>query len=159
MYVRVSSISILIVSFIVSPSLSWELPAKQYLETFVQTFQMEGINIFLPDSRSNKGHVLSVMKHLRYVTSSTLYLYWYLYIIFSETGISVSAVDEKRIGNMSKNPKILYVTAASTYKTNALNDTMKFLTQNFVNREKSDKNIWLFGLDISVHDMLETKNM
>ena len=68
-------------------------------------------------------------------------------------------MDEKRIGNMSRNPKILYVTAASTYKTNALNDTMKFLTQNFVNREKSDKNIWLFGLDISVHDMLETKNM
>ena len=80
-------------------------------------------------------------------------------IIFSETGISVSAVDEIRIDNMSRNSKILYVTTASTYKTHAINDTMKFLTQNFINREKSDEDIWLFGLDISVHDILETKNM
>ena len=94
-----------------------------------------------------------------YVTNSTLFLYRYVYIIFRETGISVSAVDKKKIDNMSRNPKILYVTTASTYKTHALNDTMKFMTQNFVNRLKSDKEIWLFGLDTSVHDMLETKNM
>ena len=78
--------------------------------------------------------------------------------IFSERGISVSAMDEKRLSSKNKNPKILHVTAASSYKSNSSNDTMKFLTQNFCNRKKSDKDIWLFGLDISVEDRKEIKN-
>ena len=79
--------------------------------------------------------------------------------IFSERGISVSAMDEKRMGSMNKNPKILHVTAASSYKSHSSNDSMKFLTQNFCNRKKSDKDIWLFGLDTSVQDMKAIKNM
>ena len=80
-------------------------------------------------------------------------------VIFSQTGISVSAVEERRIANMSRNSKMLHVTTASAYKTHTSNETINFLTKNFVIREKSDKEIWLFGLDISVQDMLATKNM
>ena len=65
MGVMLSSLIMLIVSFLVSPSFAWVLPAKEFLEKFANTFQMEGVNIFLPDSRSNKWQVLSVMKHLR----------------------------------------------------------------------------------------------
>ena len=82
-----------------------------------------------------------------------------MFIIFSEARISVSAIDENRRGNMSRNPKMLYVTTASSYKTPSSNGSMKFLTENFTNKKKSDKEIWLFGLDISVKDMLETKHV
>ena len=68
-------------------------------------------------------------------------------------------MDEKRIDKMSRSPNILYVTTASTYNTHSSNDTIQFLTQKFVNRKKSDKEIWLFGLDVSVQDMLKTKSM
>ena len=77
--------------------------------------------------------------------------------IFSERGISVSAMDEKRMSRMNKNPKILHVTAASSYKSYSSNDSMRFLTQNFCTRKKSDKDIWLFGLDTSVQDMKAIK--
>lgn len=70
-------------------------------------------------------------------------------------------MEEKKIDipNMSENPKILQVLAASSYKTHSLVETMKFLTQIFDNRKKSDRHIWLFGLEISVQDMSETKNV
>ena len=50
---------------LVSPSLSWKLPAKEFLDTFAQTFQTEGVSIFIPDGRNEKMQVLSAMKHLR----------------------------------------------------------------------------------------------
>ena len=61
---------------------------------------------------------------------------------------------------MHKNPRTLYVTTASIYKTHSSNETIKFLTQNFENRKKSDRDIWLFGLDNSEEwDLLKTRNM
>ena len=58
--------SLTLIAFtLVSPSLSWELPAKEFVETFAKTFQMEGVNIFLPDVRSKKWEALSIIKHLR----------------------------------------------------------------------------------------------
>ena len=58
--------SLMLIAFtLVSPSLSWELPAKEFVKTFAKTFQMEGVNIFLPDIRTKKWQALSVIKHLR----------------------------------------------------------------------------------------------
>ena len=66
-------------------------------------------------------------------------------------------MEENRRENIIRNPSILHVTTASAYETPTSNGTMKFLSQNFLNRKKSDREIWLFGLDISAQDMLETK--
>ena len=62
---------------------------------------------------------------------------------------------------MNKNPLTLYVTTASTYKTQTLNETVTFVTKNFENRKKSERDIWLFGLDITEEwdDMLTTRKM
>ena len=76
--------------------------------------------------------------------------------IFSEVGISVIAMDGKE-DNVNRNPKILHVTAASSYKTNSSKETIKFLTNTFVNRKRSDRDIWLFGLDFSPQDHLQTE--
>ena len=53
----------------------------------------------------------------------------------------------------------LHVTTASFYKTHSSNETLKFLAQKFHDRKKSDRDIWLFGLEVSMEDMLETRNM
>ena len=50
---------------------------------------------------------------------------------------------------MNKDPLTLYVTTASNYKTQSLNETITFVTKNFEKREKSERDIWLFGLDIT----------
>ena len=50
---------------------------------------------------------------------------------------------------MNKNSQTLYVTTASTYKTQSLNKTIAFVTQNFEKRKKSERDIWLFGIDIA----------
>ena len=50
---------------------------------------------------------------------------------------------------MNKNSQTLYVTTASTYKTQSLNETMTFVTKNFEKRKKSERDIWLFGIDIA----------
>ena len=62
---------------------------------------------------------------------------------------------------MNKNPLTLYVTTASTYKTQTLNETITFVTKNFENRKKSERDIWLFGLDITEEwdDMFTTRKM
>ena len=58
--------SLMLIAFtLASPFYTWELPAKEFVETFAKTFQMEGINIFLPESRSKKWQALSIIKHLR----------------------------------------------------------------------------------------------
>ena len=79
--------------------------------------------------------------------------------IFSKNGISVSAINEKEIDDMSRNPKILHVTAASYYKTHSSNETMKFLNKFFYNRLKSDQEIWLYGHEIQGHDMPESNKV
>ena len=62
---------------------------------------------------------------------------------------------------MNKNPLTLYVTTASTYKTQTLNETITFVTKNFEKREKSERDIWLLGLDITEewNDMFTTSKM
>ena len=62
---------------------------------------------------------------------------------------------------MNKNPLTLYVTTASTCKTQSLNKTITFVTKNFEKREKSERDIWLFGLDITEEwdDMFTTSKM
>ena len=50
---------LLSVSFLVSPSLPWKLPAKEFLETFAHTFQMKGVSIYLPDSKTDELELLS----------------------------------------------------------------------------------------------------
>ena len=62
---------------------------------------------------------------------------------------------------INKNSQTLYVTTASTYKTQTLNETITFVTKNFENRKKSERDIWLFGLDITEEwdDMFTTRKM
>ena len=62
---------------------------------------------------------------------------------------------------MNKNPLTLYVTTASTYKTQTLNETIAFVSKNFEKRKKSERDIWLFGVDIAEErdNMFTTRNM
>ena len=70
-------------------------------------------------------------------------------------------MEETKTDSMIKNPLTLYVTTASTYKTQTLNETIAFVTKNFEKRKKSEKDIWLFGLEITEEwdDMLTTRKM
>ena len=70
----------------------------------------------------------------------------------------ISAVDEFK-ANMSGNPNILNVMAATSYDTHSSNKTIKYLHKSFENREESDRDRWLYGLDISVQDTVEIKIM
>ena len=74
----------------------------------------------------------------------------------------VSAVAEKKFfdanQSLTRNPEVLYVTTASTPDSKSSNETMKYFLHNFMHRENSDKEIWLFGIDASMkesngHDM------
>ena len=69
-------------------------------------------------------------------------------------------MEETKTDIMNKNPLTLYVTTASTYKTQTLNETIAFVTKNFEKRKKSERDIWLFGLENSEEwDLLKTRNM
>ena len=62
---------------------------------------------------------------------------------------------------INKNSQTLYVTTASTYKTQSLNETITFVTKNFGKRKKSERDVWLFGVDIAEErdNMFTTRNM
>ena len=62
---------------------------------------------------------------------------------------------------INKNSQTLYVTTASTYKTQSLNETITFVTNNFEKRKKSERDVWLFGVDIAEErdNMFTTRNM
>ena len=72
------------------------------------------------------------------------------WILFSKLGITVGAVNEKRLeyANLKRNPRVLYVTAASAYDSKYSNETIQFLSDNFLKRENSDKDMWLFGIAV-----------
>ena len=55
---------LLLVSLLVPSSQSWSLPAREFLEIFADTFQMEGVSIFLPYRKSKELEVLTVTKYL-----------------------------------------------------------------------------------------------
>lgn len=61
--------------------------------------------------------------------------------------------------NMSGNHKTLNVMAATSYNTDSSNKTIKYLRQNFDKRTESDREVWLYGLDISMQDTIEIKVM
>ena len=65
MRVLPSSSFMTIVSFLTSTYHAWELPTKEFLVTFTQTFQKKGVLLFLPDNASRSWEVVSMMKHLR----------------------------------------------------------------------------------------------
>ena len=49
----------------VTPSSSWIIPPTEFLEAFAEEFQREGILIILPEIKSNKWHLQSIVKHFR----------------------------------------------------------------------------------------------
>ena len=51
--------------------------------------------------------------------------------------------------HLERKPKILYVTAASPYNTTDSNDTMEVILEMFKQRTNTEKDIWLFGIDVS----------
>ena len=64
--------------------------------------------------------------------------------------MTVGAVKEKKLHqHFERNPKILYVTAASAPNTKSMNDTMEVISETFRQRQNTDKDILLFGIDIS----------
>lgn len=65
MRVSPSSPFMTIVLFLTSTHHAWELPTKEFLVTFTQTFQKEGVLLYLPDKTSRRWEVVSMMKHLR----------------------------------------------------------------------------------------------
>ena len=78
---------------------------------------------------------------------------------FSKLGTTVGVVEEKKLDqHFERNPKILYITAASAYNTKDLNGTMEVISEMFRERKNADKDNWLFGIDISVTEK-ETQNM
>ena len=81
------------------------------------------------------------------------------FIDFSKLGITVGALEEKRLDqHLERNPKIIYVTAASAFNTKDLNGTKEVISEIFRERKNADKDNWLFGIDISVTEK-ETQNM
>ena len=52
----------------------------------------------------------------------------------------------------------MHVTAASDFKIKESNYTMKAISESFRQRKNADKDIWLFGIDISEKEK-ETKDM
>ena len=75
---------------------------------------------------------------------------------FSKSGIYVNAVEEEKIINATGSSNILHVTAAS--KSGYSNETIHYLKHNFLMREKTDRDVWLIGQDISVRASRETTN-
>ena len=68
-------------------------------------------------------------------------------------------MEEKKLDqHFERNPKILYITAASAYNTKDLNGTLEVISEKFRERKKADNDMWLFGIDISVTEK-ETQNM
>ena len=66
----------------------------------------------------------------------------------------MGAVYEKNV-NFSKvgyerKPKNLYITTASMYNSLNFNNTVRFLENNFIQRKKTDKEMWLLGTDIEM---------
>ena len=79
--------------------------------------------------------------------------------MYSKLGISVGAVEETELDqHFERKPKILYVTAASPYNTKDSNDTMEVISEMFRQRTNTDKDIWLFGIDVSEKED-ENQNM
>ena len=73
--------------------------------------------------------------------------------------MTVGAVEEKKLHqHFERNPKLLYVTAASAPYTKSINDTMEVISDIFRQRKNADKDIWLFGIDISGNEN-ESQNM
>ena len=75
-------------------------------------------------------------------------------VIFSGIGMPVGAVFEKNV-NFSKSgyerkPKNLYVTTASIFNSPSFNGTVRFLQDNFIQRMRTDKEVWLLGTDIKI---------
>ena len=67
-------------------------------------------------------------------------------------------MEEKKLDHhFDRSPKILHVTAASDYNTKDSNGTIKVIVDKFRQRKNTDKDIWLFGIDISVKNA--TNNM
>ena len=157
--------NVLIVSFLVSPSVSWELPSKEFLERFAHTFDIEGVSIYLPNRINEKKQVLSAIKHLRWVKTfrSNMLMYIRSKVIYGLGLVSarrfyISVVDEIKV-NVSGNPNALHVMAATSHNTDSSYVTRNYLSQNFENREAHDTDVWLYGLDISVQDTEEIKIM
>ena len=73
----------------------------------------------------------------------------------------MSTREETETNMINKNSQTLYVTTASTYKTQSLNETITFVTKNFEKRKKSERDVWLFGVDIAEErdNMFTTRNM
>ena len=75
---------------------------------------------------------------------------------FSKSRIYVNAVNEEKIINVTGNSNILHVTAA--FESSSSNETIQYLKQNFGVREKTDRDVWLIGQEISVRGKMEITN-
>ena len=72
----------------------------------------------------------------------------------------MGVINEEKVNfsrrQFQRRSEILYVTTASPYNSITLNNTLRFLQDNFQTRGNSDKDVWLIGLDIphdtDVHD-------
>ena len=73
----------------------------------------------------------------------------------------VGAVYEKNVDfskpGYERKPKNLYVTTASMFNSPSFNSTVGFLEDNFIERKKTDKEIWLLGTDIEVEPDEESR--
>ena len=83
------------------------------------------------------------------------------WFFFSGIEMPVGAVLEKNV-NFSKpgyerKPKNLYVTSASIFNSHTFNTTIQFLEDNFVQRKKTDKEVWLLGTDVKVEPHQESR--
>ena len=73
---------------------------------------------------------------------------------FSKLQTPVGAVIEKNINfpksGIERKSKDLYITTASTLNSLQHNDTFQFLENIFQKRTRSDKQIWLVGMDFDL---------
>ena len=107
-----------------------------FLEEFAIRFQREGISLFLPDKNMDQPNIAKMIRY------------------FNGIDMPMGAVYEKKV-NFSKEgyerrPKNLYMTTASMYNSLNFNSTVRFLEHNFIQRKRTDKEMWLLGTDIEM---------
>ena len=159
--VNISLFLLLMSALLITSSTSLVMPSSYFLKTFTTEFEIEGIRLVLPEVKYTQWNVLSLMRNFRYwnilkvkilcnLIVNTLQL-----IHFSMLGMTVSAVEEGKLDSnqyFEQNPKILYITAATTYNSKVSNNTMKVISHYLMKRKNSDKHIWLLGINISEKD-------
>ena len=64
-YAKMIAFTIAILSIVARPSSSWTLPEIPFLEAFMEKFQRNGMNIFLPKDNPKNTNIVDIIRHFK----------------------------------------------------------------------------------------------